>query len=406
MNPTRFDGFVRSLTGARSRRGALQLLLGAVLGALGLANLRSSDAQPRHKGVRRAPTGQMLLGYYVGYERDLLPPDEIDWSALTHLVVGPVLPQQTGTLDLGFDLDDPSQGPDFARDLAQRAHDHGVVPLLMIGGAGAHDGFKAAASSKKRQQFVRNLVATLHDLGFDGLDLDWEPLQAADQKSFQALVAALRSALPEAILTAPAEPPTLNGPAVPAVWATVAPQLDQINLMTYNMEGAYPGWKSWHSSALDGATEATPSSVAVAVAAFRDAGVPASKLGVGVGFFGDCWRAPVTGPSQDLQGADIVATDNEMPYTTILADYFAPAAAHVDPTAQAPYLSFPTPKGAKGCTYITYEDAASIAAKGQWARSQGLAGAIIWTINQGHDRRALPGQRDALLQATRQAFGL
>jgi hypothetical protein len=103
----------------------------------------------------------MLLGYYVGYERDLLPPDEIDWSALTHLVVGPVLPQQTGTLDLGFDLADPSQGPDFARDLAQRAHDHGVVPLLMIGGAGAHDGFKAAASSKKRQQFVRNLVATL-----------------------------------------------------------------------------------------------------------------------------------------------------------------------------------------------------------------------------------------------------
>jgi chitinase len=184
-----------------------------------------------------------LMGYYVGYERDDMPPDEIEWSAMTHIAVGAALPRKNGTLDLGFFLG-PGEGRDFARDLAQRAHDNGVVPILMIGGAGSHDAFKAAASRKNRKRFVKNLVATMHDLGFDGLDLDWEPMNAADEKPFAALVAALREAAPHAVLTTPAEPTTLTFPQVPAVYAKVAPQLNQINIMTYGMEGPYDGWKS------------------------------------------------------------------------------------------------------------------------------------------------------------------
>jgi chitinase len=410
------------LAAARTRRAAVRALAG--IAGLGLAvrlsgvleakrhraspaatkrSKRSNEAA-RGRGAPAA-NGRMLLGYYVGYERDLMPPDEIEWDALTHLAVGPVLPRANGSLDLGFDLDDPSQGPDFARDLAQRARANGVVSLLMIGGEGAHDGFKKATSGKRRKRFVANLAATMNDLGFDGLDLDWEPLNASDQKPFKALVTALRSSLPGAVLTAPVEPTTLTFPDVPVVYAEVAPLLDQINIMTYGMEGPYPGWKSWHSSALDGATEATPSSVAATVGDFLNAGVPSGKLGVGIGFFGDCWTAPVSGPSQAIGDATIAATDSEMSYITIVSDYFTPTAAHVDPTAQVPYLSFATPQGAPQCTYITYEDATSIAAKGAWALARGLNGAIVWTINQGHDRSAPPGQRDALLRAAHDAFG-
>ena len=45
---------------------------------------------------------------------------------------------------------------------------------------------------------------------------------------------------------------------------------------------------------------------------------------------------------------------------------------------------------------------ASIAAKGQFVRDQGLGGTIIWTINQGH--LASGAVRDPLLQAARGAF--
>jgi chitinase len=353
------------------------------------------------QGARTVPA-HMLMGYYVGYERDLMPPDEIEWDALTHIAVGVALPNQNGTLNLEFDLG-PGEGPAFAQDLAQRAHAHGVVPILMVGGADTNDLFRAAVKHKK--VFVKNLVTALQQLGYDGLDIDWEPLGKRDESPFKALVIALRKALPGAVLTAPVEPTTLTFPKVSKMWKKVAPLLDRVDLMTYGMEGAYEGWQSWHSSALDGASPTTPTSVEFGVGAFLAAGVPAAKLGVGIGFFGDCWTAPVTGPGQDLGGATIAATDSDMSTRTILDDYYSPGAAHVDPNAHVPYLSFGAPTGPAGCTYITYEDQASIAAKGAWALGQGLGGAIVWTINQGHDPAAQAGQRDALLRSARIAFG-
>jgi chitinase len=366
--------------------------------------LASVAAVGSSAAAAQAGNDRMLMGYYVGYQRDLMPPAEIEWSAMTHIAVGAVLPRPSGSLDLSFFLG-PGEGRDFARDLAERAHANGVVPILMIGGAGTHDAFRAAASAENRKRFVNSIIRTMRDLGYDGLDLDWEPMNPADQKPFRALVTSLRTRLPNAVLTVPADVTTLTFPDVPRVFARVAPLLDRINLMSYGMEGAYPGWDSWHSSALYGAAETTPTSVEATVDHFRAAGVPAAKLGVGIGFFGDCWTGPVTGPRQPIGAASIGATDSEMSYSTIMASYYTAAAARFDATAQVPYLSFGAPMGGPGCRYITYENAASIAAKGAWALGQGLGGAIVWTINQGHDRSAPAGQRDALLRAARVAFG-
>jgi chitinase len=360
-------------------------------------------AAPQPKPVPAGP--RKVIGYYVGYERDDMPPDEIEWDAMTHIAVGTVLPRSNGSLNFTLDLGSETKGKALARDLARRARDNGVVPLLMIGGAGAHDGFKQAASGSLNT-FVKNLVGAIDDLGYAGLDLDWEPMNRDDEKPFKNLVFALRNALSDAVLTVPADPININFPDVPGVYAQVAPFVDLISVMTYNMEGAYEGWKSWHSSALHGATENTPTAVDASVGAFLDSGVPANKLGVGVGFFGDCWSAPVTGPGQTIGGADIVATDSDMSFITITrGGFYVPAYLNRDNIAKVPYFSYPNPMGDEGCTYITYEDATSIAEKGQWARSQGLNGAIVWTINQGHDPSALAGQKDALLRATRQAFG-
>lgn len=349
-------------------------------------------------------SARKVIGYYVGYERDDMPPEEIEWDSLTHIAVGTVLPRSNGSLDFSLDLGSEADGKALARDLAQRARANGVVPLLMIGGDGARDGFKASATSNLTT-FVANLATAMSELGFAGLDLDWEPIERSDEAAVQNLIYALRTAQPEAVLTVPVIPTTLTFPDVPGVVARIAPYVDQISIMTYNMEGPYEGWDSWHSSALHGASERTPSAVDTTVADFLRAGVPANKLGVGVGFFGDCWSAPVTGPGQALRGATIVATDSEMSYQRIITAYYTAAAAKVDATAQVPYLSYATPHGAKQCTYITYEDETSIAAKGAWARGQGLNGAIVWTINQGHDRTQPAGKRDAVLKSVRQAFG-
>jgi chitinase len=355
----------------------------------------SSPTPPRH--------GRWMMGFYAEYQRDLMPPEEIEWSALTHLAVARVVPKPAGDLDQTFDYDE-THGPALAKDLAARARANGVVPILMVGGAGTHDDF-AVAATNNRTKLVTNLVRAMKDLGFAGLELDWEPIADGDQKPLAALVADLKRAEPSILLTLSVAWVSTTFPDVAPFYKQLAPRLDQINVMTYGMAGAWDGWKTWHSSALDGAGESTPSSVAVNVRSYLAAGVPAEKLGIGVGFYGQCWSGGVDGPHQRIGAATIVAEDNDMSYAKIQSQYFQQSAYSFDRDAQAPYLVFAAPRGPKQCTYVSYEDAQSIAAKGAYAQSHGLGGAIVWTINQGHLREAPAGRRDALLKATRAAFG-
>jgi chitinase len=341
-----------------------------------------------------------VLGYYVGYEEDLYPIGEIDFGAVTHLMVGRARPLADGSVTTDFDIDDVN-GPIWARAAVTAAHAAGRKAVLMVGGAGEVDGWRAAASPAERATFVANLLATVATFGFDGLDLDWEPLEEADRTDFAALAEALRAESPGMILTVPVGWINANFAEPDPWWGTIAPLFDRIDVMTYDMAGPWEGWESWHNSALHGETDATPSSVSSSVAYFLASGVPASRLGVGTAFYGYCWQG-VTGPHQS--GGSIAADDGAMSYANIATEYYSPAAAAWDATARVPYLSSAAPLGAAGCNFVSYEDAASIAEKGAFVRAEGLGGTIIWTISQGHIASAPQGQRDPLLDAIRSAF--
>lgn len=365
----------------------------------------TTDGSPSSTDVVTAPPvdgNRWILGYYPMYQRDLMPFDEIDWSGLTHLVVGRVVPRTDGTLDTTYDVD-PTTGPQLARDLVAEATAHDVPAILMVGGAGAHDGF-AAAGRDRRDVLVRNLLSLVDEVGYEGIDLDWEPVDDTDQPHLLALAQDLRRARPELLLTVPVGWTSTTFPDVPAFYGQLAEVVDRIELMTYGMAGPW-GWQSWHSSALHGATPTTPSAVDVTVSSYRAAGVPAAKLAVGIGFYGMCWNGGVDGPLQDLGGAQLVADDNVMSYTAIQRDYVTDGARRYDASAEAPYLAFDAPHGPRGCTFVSYEDEQSIRAKGAWAADQGLGGALIWTINQAHVLGAAPGSTDPLLRTTREAFG-
>jgi chitinase len=176
-----------------------------------------------------------------------------------------------------------------------------------------------------------------------------------------------------------------------------------MNLMTYGMAGPWGGWESWHHSALADHAGTHPSSVSGSVEQYLAAGVPAAKLGVGLGFYGSCWRGP-TAPRQPLGGAVEVANDNEMSYANIMALYHDAPARRWDDAAKAPYLSFPDGAGPQGCTYLSYEDEESVRAKGEYVRSRGLGGAIVWTVAQGYLPSAPAGERDPLLKAAAESI--
>lgn len=344
-----------------------------------------------------APAARWVSGYYMGYAQHAYPPSEIRWSTLTHLFVGRVVPNADGSLDTTFDVD-PEAGPALARKLVSLSHQHGKKAVLMLGGGGTHERWVGAASVPNRPAFVGNLVQLVTDYGFDGLDLDWEPIEARDQESFRGLAAALRAAMPWAILAVPVA--WVRGKSgADSFYAEIAPLFDQINIMTYGMADSWPGWDSWHSSALLGESASTPTSVDNSVRAYLAAGVPGAKLGIGVGFYASCWSPPVAGPRQRPGSGHILAGDNVMSFDHVMTAYYSAKARRWDATAKVPYLAFPSPRGPEGCTFVSYEDEESIEEKGRYVRARGLGGAIVWTINEGHRPGEPEENKDPLLSA-------
>lgn len=343
------------------------------------------------------------MGYYPEYQRALMPPGEIDWRGLTHIAVGRVVPKDNGTLDTTFDYD-ATHGPALARKLSRLATAHHVVPILMIGGAGEQAHWESAAG-RHRASLVSHLLSTMRDYGYRGLDLDWEPIAAADEPTLLRLVTALRKADPRIVLTVPVNWVASTAGPAHAFYADLAKKVQRLNVMDYGMAGAYPGWKTWYSSPLRGARPDTPADVVSNVTAYRAAGVPAGKLGIGIGFYGTCWAGGVDGPNQEIGASYVKADDNVMTYTAIMADYYRASNYHYDAASDAPYLGYASPSGPQGCTFISYENARSIKAKGAYAVAHHLGGAIIWTINQAHKLGAARHHTDPLLIATHKAFG-
>ncbi|MBA8883714.1 glycoside hydrolase family 18 protein [Dokdonella fugitiva] len=349
-----------------------------------------------------------VLGYYVGYERTLLAPADIPFDAVTHLMVGRVRPLASGAVTNDFDIDGVN-GPAFAHAAVDAAHAAGRKAILMVGGAGEVDGWRGAASAAHQPAFVTNLLARMDQYGLDGLDLDWEPLEDDDKPAFQALATALRAARPHMLLTVPVGWFNPNYMEPDPFWAAVAPLFDRIDIMTYDMAGAasqgWDGWQSWHNSALyntDPPTVSTPSAVDVSFRlGFLPTGVPASKLGIGLAFYGYCWQG-VTGPHQD--GGSISSSDGTMSYATIATQYPVATTRQWDATARVPYLSSVAGIGAQGCNFVSYDDAQSVTEKGAYAKAHGIGGVIIWTIGQGHVAANPPGSRDPLLDALRGSY--
>jgi chitinase len=356
-----------------------------------------ADASGGNAGVggTEAPSGAWSMGYYASWKASVYPVAEIEWSGLTQVAMSFYMPQADGSLSLLGD------NPDVAAALVSAARENGVRAIASIGGADSALDFREAMASGAESAFIDSLVALLDDEGYDGIDIDWEPLDEADHASVIAIADQIRAARPEALLTIPIGCVNVNLAGDLSGYADIASAYDQLNLMSYGQAGAWPGWNSWHSSALYHANSATPISIDSSVDLYVAAGVPVGKLGLGIGFYGLCYSEPVTEPDQELGGATILAADSTMSYANIMSSYYDPAARRWDALARVPYLSFDAPQDPDGCTYISYDDEESIAEKGAYVKSKGLGGVIQWELNEGYLGSAPEGERNPLLIAIR-----
>lgn len=166
--------------------------------------------------------------YYAGYSSATLPVSDIDFTALTHIVHFSLLPNGDGTLNPSTNAITP-QG---TAELVSGAHAANKQVLICIGGAGSY--FPNAASTANVASFVSNLTNFMASGGYDGIDVDWEPLPDGDGLLYTNLIFKLRAALDGFSthkLLISAVPPSVS----PGIVGAVQDKLDQINLMTYDL---------------------------------------------------------------------------------------------------------------------------------------------------------------------------
>jgi chitinase len=345
-----------------------------------------------------------ITAYYAGWRQGILAPTDIDFAAFTQLVHFSVMPREDGTLDTSINqLSAP-----HAAATVRAAHAAGRKALFTVGGQSSRERFLGAISPAHREKFIANLVRFLTEYGYDGIDVDMEEITPADRVAYARFIRDLKKALgrisPRPMLTA----------AVlwePELFARLAEEFDQINVMTYNLAGPYPGWVTWHGAAVYGADHRTPNrhvrlpSTDGAASAFLAAGVPRKKLGIGLSFYGHVWSgAGVTRPGQRWSTAPSMS---DSPFFA-LAEAFGLTendtthpGYHWDDRAQAPYLSLGR-DGAPDGLFVSYENARSARSKLQYIRQRGLGGLIIWELGAGYRVSQPPGRRDALLQSVKQ----
>ena len=340
--------------------------------------------------------------YYPGYEQVYsMPASNIDFTALTHVIHFCLIPNPDGTLDAaGNNI--TSNG---STDLVTRAHAAGKKALICVGGAGSQTLFESATSSTNLNTFVTNIVSFVSTYNYDGVDIDWEPLDASNATNFPKFINALHTALTAAksglLLTAATA-------SEPAFFAPLQNQFDQINVMTYDMLGNSTGWVTWFNApiynggyrfAINGNLIPCADTL---IGSFISAGVASSKLNIGIAFYGDVETGAAGtstgGATQPLQSWTTSPTVESVSYNVIMSGYYQSNLYHWDPAAEAPYLSITNSNPANDM-FISYDDQRSCQAKVSYARNNKLGGVMIWELGQDHQA----GLPDPLLAAVKQA---
>jgi chitinase len=362
--------------------------------------------QCAYAGERTTP---WITAYYAGWMQGNqwshhLTPQEIDFTAITHVIHFSVLPNPDGSLnDQGNGLDAGN-----AAALTRAAHAAGKKALVCVGGWNTEEGFASATTSSRRDIFIGNLLNLMRNRGYDGVDIDWEPVSQSYHEQYVQFIAELRRAMNatnrDLLLTVACM-------GEPALFGRIHALVDQVNIMTYDFSGAWPGWLTWHNSAVyDGGTRfpgtgAPLPSVHDRVLAFLAAGIPAAKLGIGIDFYGYVWNGGdgtptggVTEPRQSWSAAPWVK-DN-VPYHYIMDSLYRPQYYRWDTAAQAAYLSIDN-SGSANDRFVSYDDENGCRAKIAYVRQYGLGGVIIWELGGGWRPSSAP--HDVLLKAVRSA---
>lgn len=323
-------------------------------------------------------------------------PEDIDPTLCTHIIFafGWMKKHKLSAFDASDDTKNGKKGL-YERVIDLKKKNPSLKVLLAVGGwsFGTQRFKEMASNSYNRRLFIFSSLNFLRRRNFDGLDIDWEfPRGNEDKKNFVELLRELREAfeaeakekkLQRLLLTAAvsAGAETIKGGYdVPAV----AAYLDFLNVMSYDFHGKWETMTGHNSPLYAQANETTwrkQLCMEFGVKMWERLGAPKEKIVVGTGTYGRTFTlaSPVkTGfnaPSSG--GGEAGHFTKEAGFLSYyeVCDMLKNGAEYVwDDEQLVPYAFL-------GNQWVGFDDERSIRAKMQWIKTNGYAGAMVWTVD-------------------------
>lgn len=123
-----------------------------------------------------------VVGYYPEWEPDKM--DHINFDVITNIMYAFAIPTSEGELL-------PLENKAFAKKLINEAHKHGVKVSVAVGGWSYKEipleptFVSATNTDEKIKKLGDSIMDLVHDVGFDGVDMDWEHPRKDDNSKVQ-----------------------------------------------------------------------------------------------------------------------------------------------------------------------------------------------------------------------------
>ena len=316
-----------------------------------------------------------IIAYYTGDDKlindyEVKKLDQIIFSFL-HLKDGKL------------SVDSPKDSTTIKYLVSLKASNPQLKIILSLGGWGGCEPCSAAFSTAEgRLTFAKSVKEVSDYFKVDGLDLDWEYpaieglpghlYQAADKPNFTELIKILRATLGKKYELSFAAGGFQKYLDESIDWKTVAPLVNRINIMSYDLVNGYSTVTGHHTPLYS--TNPKEESTDRAVEFLLKQGIPAEKLVIGGAFYTRTWKNVANTNNGLYQAGEHI---QGVPFKSF-GDTFTEANGWKyfwDDKAKAAYWY-----NEKEKTFATGDNLTSIKAKAEYAKAKKLGGIMFWEL--------------------------